>query len=62
MSFVSSNEVLGLKLFYLKKRFFTEFQVEFLEFDLSIVSREEKVGPFKVDLFAEDNSGNKVEI
>ena len=33
---------------------------DILDFDLSIISREEKVGPFKVDLFAEDNFGNKV--
>jgi len=28
--------------------------------DISIVSREENVGPFKVDLYGEDNFGNKV--
>jgi len=31
-----------------------------LDIDISILSREEKVGPFKVDLYGEDNSGNKV--
>lgn len=31
-----------------------------LGFDISIESREEKVGPFKVDLYGEDNFGNKV--
>jgi hypothetical protein len=39
-----------------------EYLNDILDFDLSIVSREEKVGPFKVDLFAEDNFGNKVVI
>jgi len=29
-------------------------------FDITILSREEKVGPFKVDLYGEDNFGNKV--
>ena len=33
---------------------------DIFDFDLSIVSREENVGPFKVDLFAEDNFDNKV--
>ena len=33
---------------------------EILDFDLSILSRDEKVGPFRVDLFAEDGFGNKV--
>jgi len=33
---------------------------EVLGFDISIISREEKVGPFRVDLYGEDNSGNKV--
>lgn len=33
---------------------------EVIEFDISIESREEKVGPFKVDLFGEDSSGAKV--
>lgn len=37
-----------------------EYLNDILNFDLSIVSREEKVGPFKVDLFAEDDLGNKV--
>ena len=31
-----------------------------LEIDISILSREEKVGPFRVDLYGEDRSGNKV--
>jgi len=29
-------------------------------FDISIESREENVGPFRVDLYGEDNNGNKV--
>ena len=33
---------------------------EILDFDITIESREEKVGPFKVDLYGEDNFGNKV--
>ena len=33
---------------------------DILDFDLSILSREEKVGPFKVDLYGEDSSGEKV--
>ena len=33
---------------------------DILDFDITIESREEKVGPFKVDLFGEDNFGNKV--
>ena len=33
---------------------------DILDFDLTIISREEKVGPFRLDLFAEDNNGNKV--
>jgi len=33
---------------------------EVLDFDIAIESREEKVGPFKVDLYGEDSSGNKV--
>jgi len=37
-----------------------EYLNDILDFDLSIISREKKVGPFKVDLFAEDNFGNKV--
>lgn len=31
-----------------------------LGFNISILSREEKVGPFKVDLFGEDENGHKV--
>ena len=31
-----------------------------IDFDIRIESREEKVGPFKVDLYGEDNFGNKV--
>jgi len=37
-----------------------EYLNDILDFDLSVISREEPVGPFKVDLFAEDNFGNKV--
>lgn len=37
-----------------------EYLNDILDFDLNVVSREEKVGPFKVDLFAEDDFGNKV--
>jgi len=37
-----------------------EYLNDVLDIDLSVLSREEKVGPFKVDLFAEDNYGNKV--
>lgn len=33
---------------------------EVIGFDITIESREEKVGPFKVDLYGEDNDGNKV--
>jgi len=33
---------------------------DILDFDLSILSRDEKVGPFRVDLFAEDSYGSKV--
>jgi len=33
---------------------------EVLGFDINIISREEKVGPFKVDLYGEDKSGSKV--
>lgn len=33
---------------------------EILDFDIAIESREEKVGPFKVDLYGEDGFGNKV--
>lgn len=39
-----------------------EYLNDILDFDLSILSREEPVGPFNVDLFAEDNYGNKVVI
>ena len=37
-----------------------EYLNEALDFDITIESREEKVGPFKVDLFGEDTFGNKV--
>ena len=37
-----------------------EFLNEVLNFEISIDSREERVGPFKVDLFGEDTNGNKV--
>lgn len=37
-----------------------EYLNEVLNFDISIDSREERVGPFKVDLFGEDQFGNKV--
>ena len=33
---------------------------EKLDFDITIESREEKVGPYRVDLYGEDNFGNKV--
>lgn len=33
---------------------------EVIGFEITIQSREEKVGPFKVDLYGEDNLGNKV--
>lgn len=33
---------------------------EILDFDITIESREEKVGPFRVDLYGEDNFGRKV--
>ena len=33
---------------------------EVLDLNITIESREEKVGPFKVDLYGEDNLGNKV--
>ena len=33
---------------------------EQLDMDISIISREEKVGPFRLDLFGEDGSGRKV--
>ena len=37
-----------------------DFLNDAIGFDISIESREEKVGPFKVDLYGEDNFGNKV--
>jgi len=37
-----------------------EYLNEILNFDITIESREEKVGPFRVDLFGEDDLGNKV--
>jgi len=37
-----------------------DFLNDAIGFDISIESREEKVGPFKVDLYGEDNAGNKV--
>jgi len=37
-----------------------EYLNEVLDIDVSVESREEKVGPFKVDLFGEDNFGKKV--
>jgi len=37
-----------------------EYLNDVLNFEISIDSREERVGPFKVDLFGEDQSGNKV--
>jgi len=33
---------------------------DIIDFDVSIESREENVGPFRVDLYGEDNNGNKV--
>lgn len=39
-----------------------DFLNDVLDFELSVLSREEPVGPFNVDLFAEDNFGNKVVI
>ena len=33
---------------------------DILGFNISILSREEKVGPFRVDLFGEDENGHKV--
>jgi hypothetical protein len=39
-----------------------DFLNDAIGFDISIESREEKVGPFKVDLYGEDNFGNKVVI
>ena len=37
-----------------------EYLSDTLDFNLNVVSREKRVGPFKVDLFAEDNFGKKV--
>lgn len=37
-----------------------EYLNEVLDIDIAVESREEKVGPFKVDLFGEDSDGNKV--
>ncbi|MFC1600338.1 DUF4268 domain-containing protein, partial [Patescibacteria group bacterium] len=37
-----------------------EYLNDILDFDITIESREEKVGPFNVDLFGEDSEGNKV--
>ena len=37
-----------------------DFLNDAIGFDITIESREEKVGPFKVDLYGEDNFGNKV--
>ena len=37
-----------------------EYLNDILDFNVSILSREKRVGPFKVDLFAEDNFGKKV--
>ncbi|MGB7291038.1 MAG: DUF4268 domain-containing protein [Thermodesulfobacteriota bacterium] len=37
-----------------------DFLNDAIGFDITIESREEKVGPFKVDLYGEDNLGNKV--
>lgn len=37
-----------------------EYLNDILDFDLSILTREKKIGPFKVDLFAEDDLGGKV--
>lgn len=33
---------------------------DILDFEISIEKREERVGPFRVDLYGEDNNGNKV--
>jgi hypothetical protein len=33
---------------------------DILDFEVSIEKREERVGPFRVDLYGEDNNGNKV--
>lgn len=37
-----------------------EYLSDILDFDLTVLKREEKVGPFKVDLYAEDALGGKV--
>lgn len=37
-----------------------DFLNDIIDFDINVVSREEKVGPFRLDLFAEDDDGNKV--
>jgi len=37
-----------------------EYLNDILNIDISVESREERVGPFRVDLFGEDNNGNKV--
>src|SRR3989344_8095701 len=37
-----------------------EFLNEALDLNLSVIKREERAGPFRVDLFAEDDEGNKV--
>jgi Domain of unknown function (DUF4268) len=37
-----------------------EYLNDILDFDITIESREEPVGPFNVDLYGEDNEGNKV--
>ena len=37
-----------------------EYLNEVLDFDITVESRETKIGPFKVDLYGEDNYGNKV--
>ena len=37
-----------------------DYLSDVLGFNISIISREEKVGPFRVDLFCEDDDGHKV--
>ncbi len=37
-----------------------DYLCDVLGFDITILSREEKVGPFKVDLYGEDSEGHKV--
>lgn len=37
-----------------------EYLNDILNIDITVESREERVGPFRVDLFGEDNNGNKV--